>query len=42
LEIERDYWSGVEEGAHGDLMIEYAADLKTEEFGSGFGTQGQK
>lgn len=39
--IEHEYWEQVEYGK-GSTRVEYAADIPTNKFGSGFGRHGQK
>jgi len=41
-QVERDYWDHVENGKGGITKVEYAADINTSKYGSGFGRQGQK
>jgi histone demethylase JARID1 len=40
-QVELDYWEQVEHGK-GSTRVEYAADIPTLKFGSGFGRPGQK
>ena len=41
LELEKEYWSKVDYGEGGVTLVEYAADVPTAKFGSGFGRPGQ-
>lgn len=41
-QIERDYWNYVDNQVGEKIKVEYAADLPTTKFGSGFGREGQK
>lgn len=39
--IEERYWDMVENGAGDPYRVEYAADLRVDKYGSGFGRPGQ-
>ena len=38
--MEREYWNYVDNNAGDRIVVEYAADLPTTKFGSGFGRTG--
>jgi histone demethylase JARID1 len=40
--IEKEYWDKVDNQIGENKIVEYAADLATNKFGSGFGTRNQK
>ena len=40
--IESDYWDMVDNQMGPDRLVEYAADISTQQFGSGFGRPGQR
>ena len=42
LELENEYWNMVDYGQGEITLVEYAADVPTGKFGSGFGRPGQK
>lgn len=41
IELEKDYWSKVDYGQGEVTLVEYAADVPTLKYGSGFGRPGQ-
>jgi len=41
-DIEADYWDMVDNQSGPETLVEYAADVPTLQFGSGFGRKGQK
>ncbi len=42
LDLENEYWSKVDYGQGETTLVEYAADVPTANYGSGFGRPGQK
>lgn len=40
--LEKEYWNYVDNQVGDPIKVEYAADLSTTHFGSGFGREGQK
>jgi len=40
--LEAEYWNMVDYGQDGITLVEYAADIPTAKYGSGFGRVGQK
>ena len=41
-DLEQEYWNMVDYGQDGITLVEYAADIPTAKYGSGFGRVGQK
>mmetsp|Transcript_9373 Transcript_9373/g.7160 ORF Transcript_9373/g.7160 Transcript_9373/m.7160 type:complete len:81 (-) Transcript_9373:749-991(-) len=40
--LEKEYWNFVDNNVGEKIRVEYAADLSVQQYGSGFGREGQK